>query len=82
MNTLSYRPHDDELKRNGCLESVKGIIVGSMSKMRDNEIPWGKTAVQIIEDVTKTYNIPILYSFRGHIHDNRALILEVQYPLM
>jgi hypothetical protein len=22
-------------------------------KMRDNEIPWGKTAVQIIEDVTK-----------------------------
>jgi muramoyltetrapeptide carboxypeptidase len=27
-----------------------------MSKMRDNEIPWGKTAVQIIEDVTKTYN--------------------------
>jgi muramoyltetrapeptide carboxypeptidase len=64
------------LKRNGCLESVKGIIVGSMSKMRDNEIPWGKTAVQIIEDVTKTYNIPILYRFpAGHIHDNRALIL-------
>jgi muramoyltetrapeptide carboxypeptidase len=31
--------------------------------MRDNEIPWGKTAVQIIEDVTKTYNIPILYRF-------------------
>jgi muramoyltetrapeptide carboxypeptidase len=64
------------LKRNGYLESIKGIIVGSMSKMRDNEIPWGKTAVQIIEDVTKTYNIPILYSFpAGHIHDNRALIL-------
>jgi muramoyltetrapeptide carboxypeptidase len=64
------------LKRNGCLESIKGIVVGSMSKMRDNEIPWGKTAVQIIEDVTKTYNIPILYSFpAGHIHDNRALIL-------
>ncbi len=64
------------LKRNGCLESTKGIIVGSMSKMRDNEIPWGKTALQIIEDVTKTYNIPILYGFpAGHIHDNRALIL-------
>jgi muramoyltetrapeptide carboxypeptidase len=64
------------LKRNGCLESIKGIIVGSMSKMRDNEIPWGKTAVQVIQDVTKTYNIPILYNFpAGHIHDNRALIL-------
>jgi muramoyltetrapeptide carboxypeptidase len=64
------------LKRNGCLESIKGIIVGSMSKMRDNDIPWGKNAVQIVEDVTKAYNIPILYSFpAGHIHDNRALIL-------
>lgn len=64
------------LKRNGCLESIKGIIVGSMSKMKDNEIPWGKNALEIIEDVTKTYTIPIIYNFpAGHIHDNRALIL-------
>lgn len=64
------------LKRNGCLESIKGIIVGSMSKMKDNEIPWGKNALEIIEDVTKTYNIPVIYNFpAGHIHDNRALIL-------
>lgn len=64
------------LKRNGCLESIKGIIVGSMSKMKDNEIPWGKNALEIIEDVTKKYNIPVIYNFpAGHIHDNRALIL-------
>jgi muramoyltetrapeptide carboxypeptidase len=31
------------LKRNGCLESIKGIVVGStMTKMKDNDIPWGK----------------------------------------
>jgi len=70
------------LKRNGCLESIKGIIVGSMSKMRDNDIPWGKNAVEIIEDVTKTYNIPVLYSFpAGHIRDNRALILGSKVTL-
>ena len=64
------------LKRNGCLESIKGIVVGSMTKMKDNDIPWGKNAVQIIEDVTKKYNIPIIYNFpAGHIQDNRALIL-------
>ncbi len=64
------------LKRNGCLESIKGIIVGSMSKMKDNDIPWGKNALEIIEDVTKKYNIPVIYNFpAGHIHDNRALIL-------
>ncbi len=64
------------LQRNGCLESIKGIIVGSMTKMKDNDIPWGKDALQIIEDVTKKYNIPIIYNFpAGHIQDNRALIM-------
>lgn len=64
------------LKRNGCLESIKGIIVGSMTKMKDNDIPWGKNALEIIEDITKKYNIPVLYNFpAGHIQDNRALIM-------
>ncbi|WP_366185518.1 LD-carboxypeptidase [Flavobacterium ovatum] len=64
------------LRRNGCLESIKGILVGAMSTMKDNDIPWGKNALQIIDDVTKKYNIPIIFNFpAGHIRDNRALIL-------
>lgn len=64
------------LKRNGCLESLKGIIVGGMTKMNDNDVPWGKNANQIVEEITKNYNIPILYNFpAGHVHDNRALIM-------
>ncbi|MCW2118276.1 S66 peptidase family protein [Flavobacterium sp. 7A] len=64
------------LKRNGCLESIKGILVGAMSSMKDNDIPWGKNAMEIIQDVTKQYNIPIIYNFpAGHIHDNRTLIM-------
>lgn len=63
------------LKRNGCLEGLKGIIVGGMTKMKDNEIPWGKNALEIIEDVTKEYNIPVIYNFpAGHLADNHALI--------
>ncbi|MBB1192851.1 LD-carboxypeptidase [Flavobacterium sp. SOK18b] len=70
------------LKRNGCLESIKGIVVGSMTKMKDNDIPWGKNAIEIIEDVTQKYNIPILYNFpAGHIQDNRALILGSKVTL-
>jgi muramoyltetrapeptide carboxypeptidase len=34
------------------LESIKGMV-GSMTKMKDNDIPWGKNAIEIIEDVTK-----------------------------
>jgi muramoyltetrapeptide carboxypeptidase len=64
------------LKRNGCLESLKGIIVGSMTDMKDNDIPWGKNALEIVQDVTKQYNIPMVFNFpAGHINDNRALIL-------
>ena len=64
------------LKRYGCLESVKGIIVGSMNQMKDNDIPWGKDATEIIEDITSKYKIPVIYNFpAGHIRDNRALIL-------
>ncbi len=70
------------LKRNGCLESLKGIIVGGMTKMKDNEIPWGKNALEIIDDVTKKYAIPIIYNFpAGHMADNRALIFGRQISM-
>ena len=50
------------LKRNGSLKGLKGIIIGGMTSMNDNDIPWGKNAL--------AYNFPA-----GHIKDNRALIL-------
>lgn len=70
------------LKRNGCLESLKGIIVGGMTKMHDNEIAWGKNAEQIIDDVTQNYKIPIIYNFpAGHMADNHALIFGKQVSI-
>ncbi len=64
------------LRRNGCIENLKGIVVGGMTKMKDNEVPWGKNAVEIVDDVTKKYNIPVIFNFpAGHIQDNRALIM-------
>ena len=64
------------LKRCGCLENLNGIVVGAMTKMKDNDIPWGKNALEIIEDITENYKIPIVFNFpAGHIADNRALIL-------
>ena len=63
------------LKRCGCFDGLKGLVVGSFTKMHDNEIPWGKTAHQIIADLTKPYNFPVVYNFpAGHIHDNNTLI--------
>jgi len=70
------------LKRCGCFDGLNGLIVGTMTKMKDNDIPWGKNANQIIEDVTKGYSFPILYNFpAGHFRDNRVLILGKQVSL-
>lgn len=70
------------LDRNNYFKNVKGVIIGAMSKMRDNDIPWGHNALQIIQDITKKYNIPICFNFpAGHIQDNRTLVFGKQLTL-
>lgn len=64
------------LKRNGLFNNLKGLIVGGMTQMHDNTIPFGKTAEEIILDVCNEFNFPIAFGFpAGHLKDNRALIL-------
>lgn len=70
------------LKRNGYFKNVKGIIIGGMTKMNDNDIPWGHDALEIIKDITKDYDIPICFNFpAGHMKDNRALIMGKEITL-
>ena len=67
------------LKRNGKLAKLKGLIVGGMNDMNDNEIPFGKSVEEIILEQTKEYDYPICFGFSaGHINDNRCIKLGVQ----
>ncbi|MGS2738814.1 S66 peptidase family protein [Sinomicrobium sp. M5D2P17] len=64
------------LKRNGYFDNIKGLIVGGMTRMHDNSIPWGKDAIGIVKEIADKYNFPVCFDFpAGHIQDNRALIL-------
>lgn len=64
------------LKRSGMLKDISGLIVGGMNDMRDNTIPFGKTAEEIIKEAVLEYDYPVCFNFpAGHINDNRALIL-------
>ncbi len=64
------------LKRNGLLKDLAGLIVGGMSDMKDNTIPFGKTSEEIIKEAVSEYDYPVCFNFpAGHIHDNRALVL-------
>ena len=65
-----------QLKRSGKLKHLKGLIVGGMSDMKDNAIPFGKTAEEIVLDAVKEYNYPVCFNFpAGHIEKNMALYL-------
>lgn len=64
------------LKRAGKLKKLAGIIVGGMTDMRDNSIPFGKNAEEIIAEHVEEYKFPVVFGFpAGHFADNRALIL-------
>lgn len=70
------------LKRNGMFDNVAGLIVGGMSDMKDNDIPFGKTAEEIVLDTVVEYKFPVCFQFpAGHIMDNRALILGREVKL-
>lgn len=62
------------LKIGGKLNHLKALIVGGMSDMNDNDVPYGKTAKEIIQDSVKEFDYPVLFNFpAGHIHDNYTL---------
>ena len=70
------------MKRNGKFNNLKGMIIGGMSKMNDNDLPFGKTAEEIILDHLKDYNFPICFGFpSGHLDDNRSIRLGVSSVL-
>tara|TARA_R110002020_G_scaffold259768_4_gene473918 strand:+ start:10393 stop:11289 length:897 start_codon:yes stop_codon:yes gene_type:complete len=64
------------LKRNHMLKNLKGLIVGGLTKMHDNTVPFGKNAQEIILDAVKDYDYPVCFDFpAGHLEDNRTLVL-------
>ncbi|WP_430411378.1 S66 peptidase family protein [Kordia sp.] len=70
------------LKRNGYFDGLAGLIIGGMTDMHDNTIPFGKTAHEIILDVTSNYDFPICFNFpAGHLDDNRAMIFGKEVTL-
>ena len=62
------------LKRAGKLSHLAGLVVGGMADMKDNPIPFGKTAEEIIFDAVKEFDYPVCFGFpAGHQAKNLAL---------
>jgi muramoyltetrapeptide carboxypeptidase len=64
------------LKNANKLSNLKALLVGGMSDMNDNTIPFGKTPYEIILEHTQGYGYPIIFDVPvGHIDDNQAFAL-------
>lgn len=65
------------LKRCGLLARLAGLVVGQLSDMHDNAVPFGRNAEQIVRDAVAEYRYPVCFGFpAGHNGlENRALCL-------
>jgi muramoyltetrapeptide carboxypeptidase len=70
------------LKRSGKLSGLAGMIVGGMTEMKDNSIPFGRTAEEIIREAVADYDFPVAFGFPGgHIPNNYPLIFGREVTL-
>ena len=71
-----------QLKRSGIFNQIAGLIIGYMSDMNDNTIPFGKNALEIIKEHTETYTFPVAFGCPiGHDADNLAVVCGKQVTL-
>ncbi len=64
------------LDRAGKLKNLAALVVGGMTDMKDNSIPFGMNVNEIIHHYTKKYNYPVLFDFpAGHWEKNYAIRL-------
>ena len=70
------------LKRAGKFKNIKGLLVGGMTSMNDNDTPFGKTCEEIISEHVSDYDFPVCFNFpTGHIEHNHTVILGGKYEL-
>lgn len=74
-----YLYHIDRMVLNfelrGIFEKITGMVIGDLSDMHDNTIPFGKNALEIIAERALRYKIPTLFGFpAGHKKTNYTLI--------
>lgn len=63
------------LQRNHYFENLAGILVGSLTDMNDNKIPFGEDAEEIARRHFEHLDIPIGFGIpAGHLNDNQTLI--------
>jgi muramoyltetrapeptide carboxypeptidase len=81
-----YLYHIDRMMQNlklaGMLENLAGLLVGGLTDMHDNEVPFGMEAAEIIRAAVEGFGYPACFDFpAGHLKPNMAMVLGRQVSL-
>ena len=68
------------MKEAGMFENIRGLIVGELTEIKDEIIPFGKTTDEIILDVCGDLNIPIVTNFPCG-HGNYQATFPISLPV-
>ena len=63
-----------QLKRAGKLKRLAGLAIGHFSAMRDNQVPFGESAYEIIARHVQEYNYPVAFGIPA-VHESPNLPL-------
>jgi muramoyltetrapeptide carboxypeptidase len=70
------------LKCAGKFKYVKGLLVGKLVDIKEDDPPFGKSPEEIVLDVVKEYDFPVCFGFQaGHEGANKALIFGANVTL-
>ena len=70
------------LHRSGQLAGLAGLVVGHFSVMRDNAVPFGAAAYDIIDSYARLYDFPVAYGLPiGHEPTNEAVVVGQRLTL-
>lgn len=71
------------LKRAGMLSGLAGLVVGAFTQMKDNTVPFGCTAEEIIREHVADYSYPVCFGFpAGHIHPQQPMLLGARVQMI
>lgn len=72
-----------QLKRSGKLKNLAGLLVGGFTEMKDNAVPFGMNAYEIIKEAVKEYQYPVCFDFpAGHQDLNKAIYFGMESSLL
>lgn len=71
-----------QLRRNGKLDRLAGLIVGGFTEMKDTQRPFGQSIEEIFRDIVRDYDYPVCFGFPvSHDKANYALKVGMGYKL-